>query len=458
MNDYSDFGSVDIGNSPYFGAQDWGDGSSTMGYGTGQGFFDFSQIPGMDTSSFEGPDGAIDSAALEDYFAKNNMSLRSRDRPGFADRGLFTGNKLTGKMQTTATDDPYFQMAGNLASSLINPAGIGGLGEMFGGAAMGGFMSGMNGGNPLTGALTGGLASGMPNVAEMGGIPADWQKGVNGAIKGGISAGVQGGNVGKGMFTGGLPGLGNSIGQMFSDLGGGGDMPDVGTLGGTYDGGDGENSATMGGYASPGQLDANAQVAALNEGQSGMPIRERLQSLMSQGFSNPFTGKSVGIGDTLGGLMQLWSSNQQRRRASQMYSGLRDMYGPNSAYSQQLQKQLTRQDAASGRRSQYGSRNVELQARLAELNSRNAPQMAQLSGMKDQGNMGMFNSLLNLGSMYGPEGFSKFLGKSPTNGGLPMTPQAPVAPPMPSLNAGNYGDYGKVDFLTEWKRLLQSGG
>jgi len=225
----------------------------------------------------------------------------------------------------------------------------------------------------------------------------------------------------------------------------------------TYDGGDGESSATMGGYASPGQLDANAQVASLQQGEQGAsPIRERLQSLMSQGFSNPFTGKSVGLGDTLGGLMQLWSSNQQRRRASQMYGGLRDMYGPNSAYSQQLQKQLTRQDAQAGRRSQYGSRNVELQARLADLNSRNAPQLAQLSNMKDSGTMGMFNSLLNLGSMYGPEGFSKFLGKSPTNGGLPMTPQAP--PPMPALNAGNYGDFGKVDFLTEWKRLLQSGG
>jgi len=447
---YSDFGNVDIGNSPYFGAQDWGDGSSTMGYGTGQGFFDFSQVPGIDTSSFQSPDGAIDSGALEDYFAKNNMSLRSRDRPGFADRGLFSGNKLMGNVQTTATDDPYFQLAGNLASSLVNPAGIGGLGDIFGGGVMGGFMAGMNGGDPLKGIVTGGLLPNMPNVAEYAGIPADWQKGVNGALKGGVSAAVQGGDVGKGMFTGGLPGFGNSLGKIFGSLGdnfqGLDDMQ--GSLGGTYDSGDGESSATMGGYASPGQLDANAQVAALTQSDpSASPVRERLMSMMESGFSNPFTGKSVGIGDTLGGLLQLWSSNQQRRRASQMYGGLRDMYGPNSAYSQQLMKQLTRQDAASGRRSQYGSRNVELQARLADLNSRNAPQLANLSNMKDSGTMGMFNSMLNLGAMFGPESFSKWIGKSPTNGGLPMTPRAPSNPAMmPTI--------GGADYMDEWKRII----
>lgn len=59
--------------------------------------------------------------------------------------------------------------------------------------------------------------------------------------------------------------------------------------------------------------------------------------------------------------------------AQQQAQQLADMYGPNSPYAQQLRQGLERKDAAAGRRSQYGPREVELQARLAEMQSRNAP-------------------------------------------------------------------------------------
>ena len=62
------------------------------------------------------------------------------------------------------------------------------------------------------------------------------------------------------------------------------------------------------------------------------------------------------------------------------------MFGQNSAYSQALRQQLARKDAAGGRRSQYGPREVELQARLAELNSRNAPQLQKLSDSRNSNN------------------------------------------------------------------------
>ena len=63
-------------------------------------------------------------------------------------------------------------------------------------------------------------------------------------------------------------------------------------------------------------------------------------------------------------------------------SGLQSLYGQNSSYAQMLRQQLMRQDAQRGRRSQAGAREVELQARLADMNSRNAPQIQKLTDAK----------------------------------------------------------------------------
>lgn len=51
---------------------------------------------------------------------------------------------------------------------------------------------------------------------------------------------------------------------------------------------------------------------------------------------------------------------------------LSDMYTQDSPYANQMRQELERKDAASGRRSQYGQREVELQAKLAQMNSANA--------------------------------------------------------------------------------------
>jgi len=53
------------------------------------------------------------------------------------------------------------------------------------------------------------------------------------------------------------------------------------------------------------------------------------------------------------------------------------MFGQNSAYSQQLRQQLERRDAAGGRRSQYGPREVELQAKLAQMAAQYGPNISQ---------------------------------------------------------------------------------
>lgn len=61
-------------------------------------------------------------------------------------------------------------------------------------------------------------------------------------------------------------------------------------------------------------------------------------------------------------------------------------FGPDSPYAQQLRQQLERRDAQAGRRSQYGPREVELQAKLAEVNAnqqaRNAPALQSLYQQK----------------------------------------------------------------------------
>lgn len=70
------------------------------------------------------------------------------------------------------------------------------------------------------------------------------------------------------------------------------------------------------------------------------------------------------------------SAANDYRKQQQDLAGL---YTQDSPYAQQLAQQLARADAAKGRRSQYGTRNVELQARLADINSRNAAQRQALS-------------------------------------------------------------------------------
>lgn len=80
--------------------------------------------------------------------------------------------------------------------------------------------------------------------------------------------------------------------------------------------------------------------------------------------------------DYLTPLLELYASQQQNKQLNSVYnnlaqqqqqqmSNLNGLYSPNSAYAQTLREQLNRRDAAKGVRSQYGPREVELQAKLA---------------------------------------------------------------------------------------------
>lgn len=87
-----------------------------------------------------------------------------------------------------------------------------------------------------------------------------------------------------------------------------------------------------------------------------------------------------------GGLGTLYANQQQAKAAEQAFANsqaqlqqnqqqLASLFGPTSSYAQQLRQELERKDAAAGRRSQYGTREVELQSRLAGLAAQYAPGM-----------------------------------------------------------------------------------
>lgn len=177
------------------------------------------------------------------------------------------------------------------------------------------------------------------------------------------------------------------------------------------------------------------------------------------GGSGGYNTPGFDLGGTLAGLAGLYQGNkaaESSKQAAGLAQGqaqqLADLYGPNSPYAAQLRQQLERKDAAAGRRSQYGPREVELQARLADVASRNAPnvlaanQSAQtlrqqgqttrgqqlagalslanktgLTGMAQRGLQGLYGSFGGGGGTTGNEGFS--LGDMSYN-----NPSAYVAP------------------------------
>ena len=121
-------------------------------------------------------------------------------------------------------------------------------------------------------------------------------------------------------------------------------------------------------------------------GPAGAVAGAALGSNFGKGFSGgdaSAVGNSKGtggLGELGAGLYGLYRGSQAGGEANQ----LGNLYGQNSPYAQYLRTSLERRDAASGRRSQYGPREVELQARLADMYSRNYPMLQQAQARRDQ--------------------------------------------------------------------------
>ena len=131
-----------------------------------------------------------------------------------------------------------------------------------------------------------------------------------------------------------------------------------------------------------------AQEAAKSlEGSYGMDVCPKGGSSTTQ----------MGAGDAGTGLGMIWNRYQTAKDYGNQASNLASLYGQNSPYSQQLQQSLLRKDAAAGRRSQYGTRNVELQARLADLASRDATKLQGLTQAKGDERAKMLLNMATLG-------------------------------------------------------------
>lgn len=116
-------------------------------------------------------------------------------------------------------------------------------------------------------------------------------------------------------------------------------------------------------------------------------------------------GGGMGAREWAGTLAGLYSANQASRAARGNTMDLGSMFGPNSAYAGQLRQQLERRDAAGGRRSQYGPREVELQAKLAEMMARSGPaiqnQNMQAEAQRNASRNNTLNLLLQAGTRSG---------------------------------------------------------
>lgn len=158
------------------------------------------------------------------------------------------------------------------------------------------------------------------------------------------------------------------------------------------------------------------------------------------GFQGTGTAADAGFGSNgLGdGLLGLYGGYRSLQEANGVRSSLADMYGQNSPYALALRQQLARRDAAAGRRSQYGGREVELQAKLAGLMSQNAPAMLQANSQSAIArNLMLRNGLMayrSLGSMFpGDSGAGSVPGGYDVGGQTYNNPSAYTAPSTESF-------------------------
>lgn len=104
------------------------------------------------------------------------------------------------------------------------------------------------------------------------------------------------------------------------------------------------------------------------------------------------------------GLYDMYSANKKSKALQGQADTLANMYQPGTPEYDQWKQQLDRRDAASGRRSQYGPRSVELAAAMAKQRAgiMTSPMYGQYLGGALDNKYGGLNSLFkNASSVYG---------------------------------------------------------
>ena len=169
-----------------------------------------------------------------------------------------------------------------------------------------------------------------------------------------------------GAATSGNPGgsLGSTAGGMFGSnvggaLGSGIAGPMGGALGGMLGGMFGSNVG----------------------GQMGTQIGQA--GTQPQGMANSLAGSLAGM---YGSYQANKAASANAGAINNQISQLSNMYSQNSPYAQQLRQELARKDAAAGRNSQYGPREAQLQALLADKANQTASTIGNLSGQAQTAN------------------------------------------------------------------------
>lgn len=234
------------------------------------------------------------------------------------------------------------------------------------------------------GGLTGGIGSGLDYAGSVG-IDNPYAKtAINGGINGGVRAGMQDtSKTGYGALVGALGGLVNT----------------------------GTNSAV-----------------------------DYLSS-PSSGDGGTSTG-TTNWGNLATGLGNLYMASRNNAGIQGQINNLNGLYQPGGAYATQMQQQLDRQDAAGGRRSQYGTRAVELQGRLADAATRNAPTLANLYAQQRQNRFNQLAGLVAMGKNSGAfNGLGGMFGSNqPQQSVSPYTPGTQMTQIDPSTMNQDYNN------------------
>lgn len=215
--------------------------------------------------------------------------------------------------------------------------------------------------------------------------------GTIGSRVGGALGSFGAGNFANNIFGGGLPG---ALAGVFAGKEGGAEMSQVGRQVGDQVGGmvkasynpSQKTGTDMGntpsfwsklGDSMFGAAPTTGQVAQGNTPQS-LPQQQSPFGSLVGGLGSLYLGNQA-----ISGMNQQRDAIQQQQSATQQQQSgmptLESMYGQNSPYALQLRKELAAKDAKAGRNSQYGAREAQLQALLAEKGSQYAAQQAQIN-------------------------------------------------------------------------------
>lgn len=234
------------------------------------------------------------------------------------------------------------------------------------------------------------------------------------------------------------PMSGQNIGSMLGGLAGGLSGLPYGGMAGSYLGGQ------LGGLE-PGSFGGNSGnsygTSSMGPSASGFMPGEYGGQPMGMGNSPNLQGVDSNNG-LLGGLVGLGLGMNNNRMLGQQIGNLQGLYGQNSPYATALRQQLERRDAAAGRRSQYGPREVELQAALAGNAARLAPSLQQLYSQK-MGNTNLAAATLMNNLMKNPNMFS---GLSGLFSGRPDVAPVGNLPDVPNYNPVTLPDVSNGGF------------